>query len=370
MTDPSERQRASLRRVAALVAGGADSSEVFAAVAEEVAQVTDSALVQIQRFESDDTVVVAGSWGRAPHPFQAGTRWSLEGSQIAAVIKQTGTAVRVDDFRNGPGQIQAGVRKTGIRGGAGAPIVVDGKIWGCMAAGPAKGEPVPPGLEDRLADFTELVATAIANAQARTELAASRARVVAAADEERRRIERDLHDGAQQRLVHTVITLKLALRELEGDGRARELVGEALAQAEGATHALRELAHGILPTVLARGGLRDGAEELASRMTVPVHVDVTAERAPQAIEATAYFVIAEALTNVAKHARAKHVTVSARIGDGVLRLEVRDDGSGGADADGSGLLGLRDRVAALDGTLTVDSPLDGGTRVTAELPVR
>jgi signal transduction histidine kinase len=369
MTDPSERQRTSLRRVAGLVAGGADSSEVFAAVAEEVAQVTDSALVQIQQFEPGDMVVVAGSWGREPHPFQAGTRWSLEGSQIAAVIKRTGAAVRVDDFHDGPGQIQEGVRKTGIRGGAGAPIVVDGEIWGCMAAGPAKGEPVPPGLEDRLADFTELVATAIANAQARTELAASRARVVAAADEQRRRIVRDLHDGAQQRLVHTVITLKLALRELDGNERARELVDEALTQAVGATHALRELAHGILPAVLSRGGLRDGTEELASRMTVPVELDVTAERAPQAIEATAYFVIAEALTNVAKHARAKRVSVSARIGDGVLRLEVRDDGVGGADADGSGLLGLRDRVAALDGTLIVDSPLDGGTRISAELPV-
>jgi signal transduction histidine kinase len=267
MTDLSDAQRASLRRVAALVAGGADSSEVFAAVAEEVAQVTDSALVQIQRFEPDGTVTVAGSWGREPHPFRTGSRWSLEGSQIAAVIKRTGAAVRVDQFQSGPGQIQAGVRQTGICGGAGAPIVVDGEIWGCMAAGPAKGEPVPPGLEERLADFTELVATAIANALARTELAASRARVVAAADEERRRIVRDLHDGAQQRLVHTIITLKLALRELAGQhSRARELVGEALTQAEGATHALRELAHGILPAVLARGGLRAGAEELASRM--------------------------------------------------------------------------------------------------------
>jgi signal transduction histidine kinase len=371
MSDLSSPQRASLRRVAALVAGGAASSQVFAAVAEEVAQVTGSALVQIQRYEPDDTVTVAGSWGAEPHPFLAGTKWSLKGSQIAAVIKRTGAAVRIDEFHGGTGQIQEGVQQTGIRGGAGAPIVVDGHIWGCMAAGPARGEPVPPGLEERLADFTELVATAIANAQARTELAASRARVVAAADEERRRIVRDLHDGAQQRLVHTVITLKLALRELSGeDSRARELVDEALTQAEGATHALRELAHGILPVVLARGGLRDGAEELASRMTVPVELDVAAERAPQAIEATAYFVIAEALTNVAKHAGARHVAVRAHFEDGALRVEIRDDGAGGARADGSGLLGLRDRVAAHDGALTIDSPPGGGTRIAAELPVR
>jgi GAF domain-containing protein len=188
---------------------------VFAAVAEEVAQVTDSALVQIQRFESDETVTVAGSWGREPHPFLAGTNWSLEGSRIAAVIKRTGAAVRVDSFAGGAGPIQDGVRQTGIRGGAGAPIVVDGEIWGCMAAGPAKGEPVPPGLEHRLADFTELVATAIANAESRTELTTSRARIVATADQTRRRIERDLHDGAQQRLV----TIALQVRALRPRSR-------------------------------------------------------------------------------------------------------------------------------------------------------
>jgi signal transduction histidine kinase len=366
----SAESDASLRRLAALVAGGAPSADVFAAVANEVARVTGSALVQIQRYEPDDTVTVAGVWGIDPHPFQPGTNWSLEGSQIAGPMKRTKAPVRVDTFSGGTGQIQEGVRETGIRGGAGAPIVVEGELWGCIAAGPAKGEPVPPGLEARLADFTELVATAIANAQARTELAASRARVVAAADEERRRIVRDLHDGAQQRLVHTVITLKLARRELgEQDGRLRELLDEALAQAEDATTALRELAHGILPAALARGGLRYGAEELASRMSVPVALDVTAERAPQAIEATAYFVIAEALTNVAKHSGARHVGVTVRLEDGALSLEVRDDGAGGARPDGSGLLGLRDRVAAHDGILTVDSPPGGGTVVAATIPL-
>ncbi len=371
MSGLSGPQRASLQRLAALVASGAPSWEVFAAIAREVAQVTGSGLVQIQRYEPDDTVTVAGAWGTAPHPFQPGTNWSLEGSKIAGVIQATREPVRVDDWGSFSGQLAGGVRETGIRGGAGAPIVVDGKLWGCMAAGPAKGQPVPAGLEHRLAEFTELVATAISNAQARTELAASRTRVVAAADEERRRIVRDLHDGAQQRLVHTMITLKLARRELqEREPRARELVDAALAHAERATAELRELAHGILPSALTSGGLRAGADALASRMTVPVELDVAADRAPAPVEATAYFVIAEALTNVAKHARATQVVVTVRIEDDRVFVEVRDDGAGGAHAGGSGLLGLRDRVAAHDGTLTVDSPPGRGTRITAELPVR
>jgi signal transduction histidine kinase len=371
MSDLSGPQRASLQRLASLVAAGAPSWEVFAAVAKEVAQVTGSALVQIQRYEPDDTVTVAGAWGTAPHPFQPGTNWSLEGSKIAGVIKATREPVRVDDWGTYSGQLAGGVRETGIRGGAGAPIVVDGKLWGCMAAGPAKGEPVPPGLEHRVAEFTELVATSISNAQARSELAASRARVLAAADEERRRIVRDLHDGAQQRLVHTMITLKLARRELqEREPRARKLVDEALAHAERANAELRELAHGILPRVLTGGGLRAGADALASRMPVPVELDVAADRAPVPIEATAYFVMAEALTNVAKHAGARHASVRAHLEDGALRVEVRDDGAGGARADGSGLLGLRDRVAALHGTLSIDSPPGGGTCNAVELPVR
>jgi signal transduction histidine kinase len=222
-----------------------------------------------------------------------------------------------------------------------------------------------------VAQFTELVATAIANAESRSELAASRARVVATADETRRRIERDLHDGAQQRLVHTVITLKLARRALgDADGPAVELVEEALEHAERATAELRELAHGILPAALSRGGLRAGVETLVSRMRMPVSVDVTAERLPPALEATAYFVVAEALTNTAKHARANGAHVSAFVEDGALQVEVRDDGVGGARSDASsGLLGLRDRAAALNGELHVESPPGGGTVVAVTLPV-
>ena len=238
-----------------------------------------------------------------------------------------------------------------------------------MIATSKGANPFPAETESRLQNFTELVATAISNTEARTELAASRARLVAAADEERRRVVRDLHDGAQQRMVHTVITLKLAEGELQDQGgRASELVKEALAHAQSASAEVRELAHGILPGVLTRGGLPAAIRALASRMTVPVEIDVSTPRLPEQIEATAYFVVAEALTNVAKHACAQHASVTGRVDNGGLRIEVRDDGEGGARTEGGGLIGLRDRVATLEGTLTVDSPPGGGTVVTATIP--
>jgi signal transduction histidine kinase len=223
-----------------------------------------------------------------------------------------------------------------------------------------------------MANFTELVGTVIANAESRAELTASRARVLAAADEARRRIQRDLHDGAQQRLVSTVLMLRMARQQLgEVSGPAAELVDEALANAEGATAELRELAHGILPAALSRGGLRGGIDALVSRAHLPVSVAVTAERLPPVLEATAYFIVAEALTNALRHARASRVRILAVVVDGsALRLEVRDDGVGGARWDAStGLLGLRDRAAALDGEVRVESPPGKGTVVTATLPI-
>jgi signal transduction histidine kinase len=245
---------------------------------------------------------------------------------------------------------------------------VDGRLWGSIGA--AAAEPLPPDAESRIVEFTELVALAIANIDARTELTASRARIVTATHEERRRVVRDLHDGAQQRLVHTVITLKLAQRALERDaGDAPSLVSEALEHAERANHELRELAHGIMPSALTAGGLRAGGGELASRMPMPVTIEIPADRLPRPIEATAYFVVAEALTNVAKHARASTAAVAARVEDGTVRIEVRDDGVGGVRPEGSGLQGLGDRLAALDGQLKVECPADGGTLLAAAIPL-
>jgi signal transduction histidine kinase len=239
-----------------------------------------------------------------------------------------------------------------------------------MVAAHRRPVPLPAGTESRIAQFTELIATAIANVQGRADLAASRARIVAAADDERRRVVRDLHDGAQQHLVHTLITLKMTRDALPEAGEgAPQLVRQALEQCQQAMKELRELAHGILPTVLTRGGLLASAESLADRMPVPVEVDVTVDRLPGPVEATAYFVFAEALTNVAKHAQAQRAGVSARVEDGTLELVVRDDGVGGARTRGSGLLGLADRVAALEGALRVESPDGGGTVVTASIPL-
>jgi signal transduction histidine kinase len=220
-----------------------------------------------------------------------------------------------------------------------------------------------------MGQFTELVATAISNAQARAELGASRARLAAAADDERRRVVRDLHDGAQQRLVHTVVTMQLATGALDRGEDPRPLLEEALAQAREANVELRELAHGILPSILARGGLPAAVQTLASRTPVPIDADLAVGRLPAALEATAYFVVAEALTNVAKHAHAERAQVSACIEDGGLRVEIRDDGVGGARPDGTGFVGLGDRIAALDGRLRIESPRGGGTLVAAYIPL-
>jgi signal transduction histidine kinase len=334
-------EQAALRRVATLVARHAPPAEVFAKVADEVRLLLGVEVTTMVRFEQDGTATVVAHSGQRHPAFSVGTRVPLKGENIL-----------------------------GIRFAVESPIVVDGRVWGSMAAASRKGRPLPAGAESRIGEFTELVATAIANIQARSDLAGSRARIIGAADEERRRVVRDLHDGAQQRLVHTVITLKLARDALQKErDRAAALVTEALDQAEQATAELRELAHGILPSVLTHGGLRAGVDALASRTPVPVENDVAVGRLPAAVEATAYFVVAEALTNVAKHARAGHVEVIARVEDGTLDVQVRDDGTGGARPDGDGLVGLADRLAALDGQLRVESPAEGGTVIAAAIPI-
>ena len=230
---------------------------------------------------------------------------------------------------------------------------------------------VPPvDAEERLARFAELVDTAIGNADSRDQLTASRARLLSAGDDARRRVVRDLHDGAQQRLVHTIVMLKLAQQAFrDEDGKAESLLGEALEQAEQGNRELRELAHGILPAALTRGGLRAGIEAIVARLDLPVRVDVPAERLPAEIEASAYFIVAEALTNVVKHAHAGRAEVAASLEDGMLRIDVRDNGTGGADPDGHGLVGMRDRVTTLGGRLEIKSPAGGGTLVAATLPL-
>ena len=251
-----------------------------------------------------------------------------------------------------------------------APIVVDGRTWGVLAAVWADRVPPPDDTEERMARFAGLLETAIANADTRDQLTESRARVLAAADDARRRVVRDLHDGAQQRLVNTIIALKLAKRALDQAARrCRAAPQRGTRTAEQAITDLRELAHGILPSVLASGGLRAAVDAVVSRMNLPVEADVLEERLPPDIEASAYFILAESLTNVVKHAHATYATVRATVDDGVLTLEVRDDGVGGADPEGHGLMGLADRVEALGGRLRIDSAEGDGTVLAVQLPL-
>jgi signal transduction histidine kinase len=363
-------EQAALRRVATLAARGTSPNELFAAVVEEVVRVFPVGVLAMARYESDGTMMVVAASDGVRDRFPVGSRWPLGGKNVSTAVFETGSPARIDSYADAEGRLAVAIREQGLHSSVGTPIVVEGRLWGVMTASSGPEQPLPGDTEARLACFTELVATAIGNTEARTEVAASRARIVAATDEERRRVVRDLHDGAQQRLVHTVITLKLAQRALQnGQKDLPALLTEARDHAERATHELRELAHGILPAVLTQGGLRAGADALASRMPVPVEIDVSVGRLPAAVEATAYFVVAEALTNVVKHAHAGRAAVTARVEDGIFQVQVRDDGVGGAVPDGSGLLGLADRLAVLDGQLRVESPADGGTLIAAVIPV-
>jgi signal transduction histidine kinase len=362
-------EQAALRRVATLVAREAPPDELFAAVVEEVGRVFPVENVGLARYESDGTMTTVAISESLADSFPVGGRWPLGGKNVSTVVYETGGSARIDTYGDASGRLGVAMRDRGLASSVGAPIVVEGRVWGVLTLA-STDQPLASDTEAHLASFTELVATAIANTEARTEVAASRARIVTAADEERRRVVRDLHDGAQQRLVHTIIRLKLARLAVGGEAEdLPALLAEALESAEQATEELRELTHGILPTVLTKGGLRAGVDALASRTPVPVEIDVSVGRLPAPVEATAYFVIAESLTNVAKHARAKHAEVTARIDDGMLAIEVRDDGAGGAKRGGSGLTGLADRLAAVGGELRVQSPAYGGTLLAAAIPL-
>ncbi|HET8750953.1 MAG TPA: GAF domain-containing sensor histidine kinase, partial [Gaiellaceae bacterium] len=258
-----------------------------------------------------------------------------------------------------------------VKSALGAPIVVDGAVWGSVNAGSTEERAFPADAEERLARFTELVATSVQNAAMRDQLAASRARVIAAADESRRRIERDLHDGAQQRLVSLSVSLRLAQTQLRGNPEgAAEILSASREELTQALAELRELARGIHPAILTHQGLEAALEALAARAPVPVEVTACPQRLPPPVESAAYYIVSEALTNASKHAAATRAWVSLHLEDGTLHLSVRDDGVGGADPTrGSGLIGLRDRVEALAGTIEIDSPPGAGTCVGAAIPV-
>jgi len=362
-------EQAALRRVATLVAEAATPAAVFAAVAEEAGRLLPADVTILGRYEADETVTVVAAWSAAGDPpVPAGRPARFDARQgMSARVKETGRPARADRYDE-----DARARQVGIRSTVAAPITVGGRLWGLMNVGSKGDEPLPPGTEQRLAAFTELVATAIANAQAQADLTASRARIVVTADETRRRIERDLHDGAQQRLVSLALQLRAAQATMppELSPLAAELDGVTAGLTD-ALDELREFARGIHPVILTEGGLGPALKGLARRSAVPVELDMRPTgRLRDPVEVAAYYVVSEALTNAAKHANASSVAVSVGASGGALRISVHDDGVGGARfAHGTGLVGLKDRVEALGGRIWLESPPGIGTSLQVELPL-
>ena len=359
--------QAALRRLSMLVARGEPPETVFAAATREALRHFGNGTARMIRYELDGTATLVANAGPTDPQVRIGERWeSYPPTGLTATVLRTGRAARVDDYRKVPGGEATVIE--GIRAAVAVPIHVNGRLWGLIAVGSWQG-PLPPDVERRTAEFTELVATAIANAQSRAELITSRARIVAASDETRRRIERDLHDGAQQGLL----ALALRLRSAAAPHQSEEIHTELTDVAAGLVDVideLREISQGIHPAILSRAGLRPALRALGRRSPIPVDMDVRIDgRLPEPIEVGAYYVVSEMLTNAAKHARASAVEVHAEISEGTLRVCVRDDGIGGADPrHGSGLVGLKDRTEALGGSFSIHSPAGRGTMVCCELP--
>jgi GAF domain-containing protein len=366
------QEQAALRRVATLVARGAPAGEVFAAVAQEIEQLLGVEIAGMMRYEPDGigTVVAISNW--SDERFSIGSRWPPGGKNVYTMVFETGRPARLDSYDDASGAFGTALRQRGFRSSVGTPIIVQGRVWGVMAASSRGEQPLPPDTEARLASFTELVATAIANAASRAELTASRARIVAAADESRRRIERDLHDGTQQQLVSLMLELRSAgAAEPPEAGQLRAQLARTADGLRGVLEELQEISRGIHPAILSKGGLEPALRTLARRSARPVELDLRAgRRLPEPVEVAAYYVVSEALTNAAKHAQASVVHVELDVSDATMRLAIRDDGAGGADpGQGSGLIGLSDRILALGGTLQVTSPAGGGTTLLVEVPI-
>lgn len=364
------QEQRSLRRVATLVASEARPEAVFSAVSAEAARVLGVSSSAVFRYEGDDTATIVARHDRPEiTAFALGERFDATENTTIGRVMLTGAPARIDDYTKLTGEIPELMVRIGYRSTVAAPITVAGILWG--AVGVASVEPLPPESEDRLAAFCELVSLAVASAQARDDLSSSRARLVRAGDDQRRKLERNLHDGAQQRLVSLSLQLRLARAQLTS---APEAAAVALAKAadelDQALIELRELARGLHPGALTEHGLRNALQALGERLPVEVRFDVPEERFPADVEATTYYILAEALTNVAKHARASGAQVTMRSDGEALRFEVSDDGRGGADPLGSGVLGLRDRAEAAGGTLFVVSPPGKGTVIKAQLPLK
>ena len=367
------QEQAALRRVATLVARGAPPAEVFEAVVTEIGQLFPEAnAAALSRYETDDTLTMIGKWSSSDGYSPVGARYPLERGTVGSLIAESRRPGRVDVDAEAFRSLPAVIRELGWVSVVGAPILVEGRLWGLVGISSTTEQSLPPSTEERLTEFTELVATAIANTETRAELAASRARIVATADATRRRIERDLHDGAQQQLVSLALELRAAQAALPSEfADERAELSRVVEGLTAVLDELREISSGIHPAILSESGLAPALKTLARRSSIPVVLDVRVQgRLPESVEVAAYYVIAETLTNAAKHAHASTVHVDVAGTDGVLRVSVRDDGIGGADpVRGTGLVGLRDRVEALGGTVAVESPRREGTAIAVTLPL-
>jgi signal transduction histidine kinase len=366
-------QQAALRRVATLVARGVPPSEVFASVAEEMARCLKVDNAAVMRFDADGAATVVSCRYEPEVTEQPlGERYSLDGENVAARVLSTGRPARIDSHDGLSGPLAVRTHELGMRCVIGAPIVVGGRVWGVAVVASSATQPLPPDTEVRIGDFADLVATGISNAATRAELIASRARIVAAADDARRRLERDLHDGAQQRLVSLRLQVRVAeaVVPAELDGLKSQLRSIASGLAE-ASADLQETSRGIHPAILSEGGLGPALKTLAGRCPVAVNLGLAINgRLPQSVEVATYYVVAEALTNAAKHAHASQITVRASVGGNNLDLSISDDGIGGADfGKGSGLIGLTDRVEALGGRIRIESPPEQGTALDVTIPL-
>jgi PAS domain S-box-containing protein len=362
-------QRA-LRRVATLVASEVSPERVFMAVSEECARVLEVNASVVVRYEGNGTATIVGRHNRdGIDVFLLGGILAAEENSALGRVRESESPARVDDWGVLSGQTAEAMFRGGYRSTAAAPIVVAGTLWGAVAIG--SEDPLPKEAENRLGAFCELVSLAVASAQARQDLIASRARLVKIGDEQRRRLERNLHDGAQQSLVSVALKLRLARGRLAADPEASStLLDDAMRELDIGLGELREIARGIHPAILSERGLRPALMALTERLLLPVGIETPDERLPAHSEATAYYIVSEALTNVAKHAQAESAYVSVRREGDVMRCEVSDDGRGGANpARGTGILGLRDRAEAAGGTLSVVSPPGRGTVVAAAVPV-
>jgi len=365
-------EQAALRRIATLVAGEAASNRVFEQVTAEAAEALGASVASLARFDPDNTVTFIGAWSRSGMlAFPVGSSLSLDGAGVLAAVRETGEPQRIHRYEDLAGPIIERMTRFGYDSATAAPIRLGGEVWGALVAAGMRGAPLPDGAERRLADFAELVALALANADAYRKLADSRARIVEATDSERRRLERNLHDGAQQRLVTLALQLKLIKSALKKDlSTSESLLIQANDELERALAELRELARGIHPGALTTQGLHSALSAIADRAPVPVRVThIPKERLPEPVEVAIYYLVAEATTNVAKYAQATQATVSVERSDGTVTVVVADDGVGGAEpGSGTGLVGLTDRIEALGGRVHIESPRGRGTRISAEIP--